>query len=117
MKVWPGQPYPLGATWDGAGVNFALFSENATAVELCLFDSPEAETESRRIPLAERTDLVWHAYLPEARPGQLYGYRVAGPYEPQSGHRFNPHKLLVDPSPKTITPPPPSGEHGVGHTI
>jgi isoamylase len=102
MKVWPGQPYPLGATWDGAGVNFALFSENATAVELCLFDSPEAETESRRVQLAERTDLVWHAYLPEARPGQLYGYRVHGPYEPQSGHRFNPHKLLIDPYAKSL---------------
>src|ERR671933_1068437 len=98
----PGRPYPLGATWDGAGVNFALFSENATAVELCLFDSAEAVSESRRIPLAERTDLVWHAYLPEARPGQLYGYRVAGPYEPQSGHRFNPHKLLIDPYAKAI---------------
>ncbi len=102
MKVWPGQPYPLGATWDGAGVNFALFSENATAVELCLFDSAEAVSESRRIPLAERTDLVWHAYLPEARPGQLYGYRVHGPYEPQSGHRFNPHKLLIDPYAKSL---------------
>jgi len=102
MKVWPGQPYPLGATWDGAGVSFALFSENATAVELCLFDSAEAVSESRRIPLAERTDLVWHAYLPEARPGQLYGYRVHGPYEPQSGHRFNPHKLLIDPYAKSL---------------
>ena len=68
MKVWPGHPYPLGATWDGAGVNFAIFSENATGVELCLFDSPDAERESRRVTLTERTDLVWHAYLPEARP-------------------------------------------------
>src|SRR5438132_8809980 len=85
MKVWPGQPYPLGATWDGAGVSFALFSENATAVELCLFDAPDAahETahETARIRLREQTDQVWHAYLPEARPGQLYGYRVHGPYE------------------------------------
>jgi glycogen operon protein len=117
MKVWPGQPYPLGATWDGAGVNFALFSENATAVELCLFDSPEAETESRRIPLAERTDLVWHAYLPEARPGQLYGYRVAGPYEPQSGHRFNPHKLLVDPYAKSLAATIRWDEAVFGYTI
>jgi len=102
MKVWPGQPYPLGATWDGAGVNFALFSENATGVELCLFDSPNARAESHRVALTERTDLVWHAYLPEARPGQLYGYRVQGPYEPQEGHRFNPHKLLIDPYAKAV---------------
>src|SRR6059058_5324795 len=97
MKVWPGQPYPLGATWDGAGVNFALFSENARAVELCLFNSMDDERESRRVALTEHTDLVWHAYLPEVRPGQLYGYRVHGPYEPKAGHRFNPHKLLLDP--------------------
>src|ERR1043165_4198047 len=87
MKVWPGQPYPLGATWDGAGVNFALFSENATRVELCLFDSVDASHETARITLPEQTDQVWHAYLPEARPGQLYGYRVDGPYEPHAGHR------------------------------
>src|SRR2546421_2747881 len=103
MKVWPGQPYPLGATWDGAGVNFALFSENARAVELCLFDSMDDERESRRVTLTEHTDLVWHAYLPEVRPGQLYGYRVHGPYEPQAGHRFNPNKLLVDPYAKAIS--------------
>ncbi len=102
MKVWPGQPYPLGATWDGAGVNFALFSEHATAVELCLFDAADPTRESRRIQLTERTDLVWHAYLPEARPGQLYGYRVHGPYEPQHGHRFNSHKLLLDPYAKAV---------------
>jgi glycogen operon protein len=102
MKIWPGQSYPLGATWDGAGVNFALFSENATSVELCLFDSGEAASESHRIQLSERTEQVWHAYLPEARPGQLYGYRVHGPYEPQAGQRFNPHKLLLDPYAKAI---------------
>ncbi|MBD0370077.1 MAG: glycogen debranching protein GlgX [Pyrinomonadaceae bacterium] len=102
MKVWPGQPYPLGATWDGAGVNFALFSENATRVELCLFDSADAGRETARIALREQTDQVWHAYLPEARPGQLYGYRVHGPYEPRAGHRFNPHKLLIDPYGKAI---------------
>src|SRR5215210_4376165 len=102
MKVWPGQPYPLGATWDGAGVNFALFSEHATAVELCLFDAEDPARESARVQLTERTDLVWHAYLPEARPGQLYGYRVHGPFEPQAGHRFNPHKLLIDPYTKAI---------------
>src|SRR5215208_4212256 len=102
MKVWPGQPYPLGATWDGAGVNFALFSEHATAVELCLFDAEDPTRETGRVVLAERTDLVWHAYLPEARPGQLYGYRVHGPYEPQAGHRFNQHKLLIDPYAKAV---------------
>ncbi len=98
--VWPGKPYPLGATWDGEGVNFALFSENAEAVELCLFD-PHGH-ESGRIPLEEQTDLVWHCYLPEARPGQHYGYRVHGPYDPEQGHRFNHHKLLIDPYAKMI---------------
>jgi glycogen operon protein len=102
LKVWPGSPYPLGATWDGAGVNFSLFSENASRVELCLFDSPGAASESRRIDLVEHTDQVWHAYLPEARPGQLYGYRVHGPFEPRAGHRFNPNKLLLDPYAKSI---------------
>ena len=102
MKVWPGQPYPLGATWDGAGVNFALFSENATAVDLCLFERPDGAREVTTIRLTERTDQVWHIYLPEARPGQLYGYRVHGPYEPEAGHRFNPAKLLLDPYAKAI---------------
>ncbi len=97
MRVWPGQPYPLGATWDGAGVNFALFSENATGVELFLFDGPAGSRESARIPLKEQTDQMWHIYLPEVRPGQLYGYRVHGPYAPEEGHRFNPAKLLLDP--------------------
>src|ERR1700759_4418686 len=72
-RVRPGRPYPLGATWDGRGVNFAIYSENATRVELCLFDSPESTQESVRIPLPEHTDLVWHGYLPDATPGQLYG--------------------------------------------
>jgi len=102
IKQWPGQPYPLGATWDGKGVSFALFSEHATGVELCLFDSPEAEKESARVRFTEHTDQVWHAYLPEVLPGQLYGYRVHGPYEPQQGHRFNPNKLLLDPYAKGI---------------
>lgn len=92
MRVWPGKPYPLGATWDGKGVNFALFSESASKVELCLFDSIDAGQEAQRLELTERTDQVWHAYLPEVLPGQLYGYRVHGPYEPSQGHRFNPHK-------------------------
>src|SRR5574342_812752 len=102
MKVWPGKPYPLGATWDGAGVNFAIFSENATGVDLCLYDSPRGEEEMARVPLRENTAQVWHAYLPEVRPGQLYGYRVHGPYAPARGHRFNPAKLLLDPYAKAI---------------
>ena len=103
MKIWPGRPYPLGATWDGEGVNFALFSENATGVELCLFGHEHQDQESHRIRLDECTDLVWHVYLPEVRPGQLYGYRVHGPYDPQAGHRFNPSKLLIDPYAKALT--------------
>ncbi|MGH7706776.1 MAG: glycogen debranching protein GlgX [Vulcanimicrobiaceae bacterium] len=94
--VLPGRPYPLGATWNGAGVNFALFSENAEKVELCLFD-PRGRREIGRIALPEYTDRVWHGYLPDARPGLLYGYRVYGPYDPHNGHRFNHHKLLLDP--------------------
>ncbi len=103
MRVWPGRPYPLGGMWDGEGVNFALFSENATGVELCLFDSPDSDKESHRIRIEERTDQVWHAYLPEIRPGQMYGYRVHGPYEPEAGHRFNQSKLLIDPYSKALT--------------
>ncbi|MGQ0713943.1 MAG: glycogen debranching protein GlgX [Gemmatimonadaceae bacterium] len=103
MRVWPGQPYPLGATWDGEGVNFALFSENATGVELCLFDNPDDANETHRIGLPELTDHVWHAYLPDVRPGQYYGYRVHGPYKPEEGHRFNPNTLLIDPYAKAIT--------------
>ena len=99
--IWPGRPYPQGATWDGEGVNFALFSEHAEAVELCLFDH-RGRRELQRIKLREQTDRVWHCYLPEARPGQLYGYRVYGPYQPQHGHRFNPNKLLLDPYAKSI---------------
>ena len=90
MRVWPGQPYPLGATWDGQGVNFALFSENATAVELCLFEHEDDAAEADKINLRERTDQVWHCYLPDVRPGQFYGYRVHGPYDPSNGNRFNP---------------------------
>jgi glycogen operon protein len=100
--VWTGSPFPQGATWDGSGVNFAIFSENATKIELCLFDTPDASRESARIPMVDKTAHIWHAYLPEARPGQLYGYRVHGPYEPNEGHRFNPAKLLLDPYAKAI---------------
>ena len=102
-EIWPGDPYPLGATWDGQGVNFALYAEQAVAVELCLFDTPDAPHESERIRLPEQTDLVWHVYLPGLQPGQLYGYRVYGPYEPNRGLRFNPAKLLVDPYAKAIS--------------
>jgi glycogen operon protein len=103
LRVWPGDPYPLGATWDGEGVNVALFSEHATAVELCLFGDERSGRETARIPLRERTDLVWHAFLPDLRPGARYGYRVHGPYAPAEGHRFNPNKLLIDPYAKAIS--------------
>lgn len=99
LKLWPGKPYPLGSKWDGNGTNFALFSENATAVELCLFDEKGWET---RLPLTEVYNFVWHGYLPGIQPGQLYGFRVHGPYDPQAGHRFNPTKLLIDPYAKAI---------------
>lgn len=102
-RLWPGRPYPLGATADDGGVNFALFSEHATGVEICLFDEPDAPVERERIPLTERTDLVWHGYLPGAGPGRCYGYRVHGPYEPARGHRFNPAKLLLDPYARALT--------------
>ena len=105
MRVWPGRPYPLGATWDGLGVNFALYSEHATRVELCLFDGVDAEREAVRIDLPEYDEHVWHGYLPELRPGQLYGYRVHGPYEPGRGQRFNPHKVLADPYAKAVLRP------------
>lgn len=102
MRIWPGKPYPLGATWDGLGVNFALFSEHASRVELCLFDHLKATAEAHRIVVTENTDDVWHVYLPDVRPGQLYGYRVYGPYAPEQGHRFNHNKILVDPYAKAI---------------
>ena len=94
-RVREGHSFPLGATWDGVGVNFALFSANASKVELSLFDI-EGKKELERIELPEFTDEVWHGYLPEARPGTVYAYRVHGPYEPGAGHRFNPNKLLID---------------------
>ncbi|MDY0881629.1 glycogen debranching protein GlgX [Dongia soli] len=102
MRIQSGQPYPLGATWDGKGVNFAIFSAHAERVELCLFDA-QGTREIARATLPEYTDEVWHGYLPDARPGTLYGYRVYGPYEPKNGHRFNPNKLLLDPYAKALT--------------
>jgi isoamylase len=100
MRIWPGSPYPLGATWDGEGVNFSIFSEHAESVELCLF---AADGTEQRITMRDRTDLIWHTYLPDVRPGQLYGYRVYGPYAPAEGHRFNPNKLLIDPYAKALS--------------
>jgi isoamylase len=99
MEVWPGHPFPLGASWDGYGTNFSLFSENAEHVELCLYDAEGNET---RIGMPERTALNCHCYLPEVGPGQRYGFRVHGPYDPAAGHRFNPAKLLIDPYAKAI---------------
>jgi isoamylase len=98
-EVWPGHAFPLGPEWDGTGTNFAIFSEHAERVELCLFDEQDNE---ERIELTERTAFNWHAYLPGIGPGQRYGYRVHGPYDPKAGHRFNPHKLLIDPYAKSI---------------
>ncbi|MGH3445003.1 MAG: glycogen debranching enzyme, partial [Nocardioidaceae bacterium] len=107
MQVWPGRPYPLGATYDGAGVNFALFSEVADKVELCLVDDPEpgsgqAALTQTRVPMEEEDAFVHHAYLPGVQPGQRYGYRVYGPHDPQSGLRCNPAKLLLDPYAKAV---------------
>src|SRR5439155_1080858 len=102
VKTWLGYPYPLGATWLGNGVNFALFSETATSVELCLFDNIDATEENIRIPVTEHTDQVWHLFLPDLRPGQLYGFRVSGPYDPERGLRFISSKLLLDPYAKAI---------------
>ena len=99
VPLWPGKPYPLGSSWDGKGTNFAIFSENATNVELCLFDKQNKET---RITLTEVSNFVWHGYLPGISPGQKYGFRVHGPYEPSQGRRFNPNKLLIDPYAKAI---------------
>ena len=102
VQVWPGEPYPLGATWTGKGVNFALYSANATGVDLCLFEAPDTDREDVRIRLREVTDHVWHVFLPDAGPGQLYGYRVYGAYDPAAGHRFNASKVVIDPYAKAI---------------
>jgi isoamylase len=103
IKIYPGKPYPLGASWDGKGVNFALYADNATGIELCLFNNKNDEKETDRIKLTERTHQIWHCYLPDVGPGQLYGYRAYGPYEPENGHRYNPNKLLIDPYAKAIS--------------
>src|ERR1700751_5927571 len=97
VRTFVGYPYPLGATWMGNGVNFAIFSEGATGVDLCLFENLDAPSENIRIPIHAQTNQVWHMFLPDARPGQLYGFRVAGPYDPLRGLRFNASKLLLDP--------------------
>jgi isoamylase len=102
QEVWPGEAFPLGATWDGSGTNFSLFSEHAERVELCLFDGSDSE---QRVELTERTAHTWHGFLPGVGPGQHYGFRVHGPYEPETGHRFNPAKLLLDPYAKSIDGP------------
>lgn len=115
-RVTEGTPFPLGASWDGLGVNFALFSAHATRVELCLFDE-RGETEVERIELPEYTDEIWHGYLPDARPGQVYGYRVYGPYEPEAGHRFNSNKLLIDPYAKQLVGKLQWSEALFGYTI
>ncbi|HXF96072.1 MAG TPA: glycogen debranching protein GlgX [Gemmatimonadales bacterium] len=116
-RVWPGAPTPLGATWDGEGTNFALFSEQATGVELCLFARPEDGEPVERVRLTERSEHVWHGYLPEVRPGQCYGYRVHGPYEPAAGHRCNPAKLLLDPYARAITGRIRWGDELHGYTV
>ncbi|GAA4777653.1 glycogen debranching protein GlgX [Olivibacter ginsenosidimutans] len=101
-KIYPGVPYPQGATFDGKGINFALFAKHAEGVELCLFDSERSDAKEERIAIKERTHDIWHIYLPDAKPGQHYGYRVYGPYKPEEGYRFNPNKLLIDPYAKAI---------------
>ncbi|HEX7459034.1 MAG TPA: alpha-amylase family glycosyl hydrolase, partial [Acidimicrobiales bacterium] len=105
MRVWPGAPHPLGATWDGEGVNFALFSEHATAVELSIFEHADDGVPMEIVTMPIATDRVWHCYLPDARPGCLYGYRVDGPWDPSQGHRFNRAKLLIDPYAKAVSGP------------
>ncbi len=102
LTIYPGNPYPLGATWDGNGINFALYADNAFGVELCLFNTTKDETESENIKITERTHHIWHVYIPGLKPGQLYGYRVHGSYNPNEGHRYNPNKLLIDPYAKAI---------------
>ncbi len=116
LELWPGSPHPLGATWDGEGVNFAIFTQHGRKVELCLFDEG-GKREIHRVALRERTDFVWHGFVPGLKPGQVYGYRVHGPYEPENGHRFNPNKLLLDPYAKAITGELKWGDSHFGYKI
>jgi isoamylase len=113
----PGRPHPLGATWDGSGVNFALFSEHASGVDLCVFEDQPGGRQVGQIPVTENTHHVWHVYLPDARPGLRYGYRVHGPYEPEEGHRFNPAKLLLDPYARAIDGPVVWSDSLFGYTV
>src|SRR4051812_9200922 len=102
-KLYPGSHYPLGATWDGEGVNFAIYSENATGVDLCFFEENNSDKTTEHISLTEQSHYVWHVYVPGVKPGQLYGYLLHGPYEPQNGLRFNCNKLMIDPYAKAIS--------------
>src|SRR5215213_6541631 len=117
VRIWPGEPYPLGATWNGLGVNFSIFSEHATRVDLCLFDSVDATVERERIQLPEQTNMNWHGYVPDVRPGQLYGYRIHGPWDPAQGHRFNPNKIVLDPYAKSVARPVAWDDALFGYTI
>ncbi|MGE5175973.1 MAG: glycogen debranching protein GlgX [Hyphomicrobiales bacterium] len=117
MRIEPGQPYPLGATWDGLGVNFAVFSENATRIEIALFDGPDDRAERTRFELREQTDMVWHGYVPGIRPGQLYGLRAHGAYDPSTGRRYNPAKVLLDPYAKAIGRETRWGDEDFGYVV
>ncbi|HEY6226624.1 MAG TPA: glycogen debranching enzyme GlgX, partial [Verrucomicrobiae bacterium] len=116
-RIWQGFPYPLGATWQEQGVNFSLFSEHATAVDLVLFDTVDDERERLRVRMRQQSDQVWHVFLPDLKPGQLYGYRVEGPYRPLEGLRFNPTNLLIDPYAKAIAGPVVWGDEIFGYKI
>jgi isoamylase len=116
-RTRPGRPHPLGATWDGSGVNFALFSEHASGVDLCVFEDQPGGRQIAQISVTENTHHVWHVYLPDARPGLRYGYRVHGPYEPEEGHRFNPAKLLLDPYARAIDGPVVWSDALFGYTV
>ena len=100
--IWPGRPYPRGATFDGSGTNFAVYSRAATRIEVCLYDREDPRREIERFDLPTNTGFTWHGYAPDLQPGTLYGLRVHGPYAPNQGHRCNPHKLLVDPYAKAL---------------
>ena len=116
-RIWQGFPYPLGATWQEQGVNFSLFSEHASAVDLVLFDTMDDERERLRVRMRQQSDQVWHVFLPDLKPGQLYGYRVEGPYRPLEGLRFNPSNLLIDPYAKAIAGPVVWGDEIFGYKI